>query len=141
MVNQNVWIAIVVVVFVAGISIGYGIFSSSQVMSSPMMGGSMNSLMNNPQAMQQMMQDPDFRNEMIGVMIQDTDHMNQWMLEDSRHVSMMVEEMKKNHDFMMGMVMPMIQDPGLRLQVLGHMTESPEAMAQMQQMMGHDEHP
>jgi len=37
---------------------------------------------------------------------------------------------------MMGMVMPMIQDPGLRLQMIGHMTESPEAMAQMEQMMG-----
>lgn len=160
MVNQNVWIAIAVGVFVAGIGIGYGIFSSSQVMPSPMMGGSMNSLMNNPQAMQQMMQDPDFRNEWANLMIQetehmnqmmqdpdfrnevmefmiqDTDHMNQWMLEDPQHISVMIEEMKKNHDFMMGIAMPMIQDPGLRLQVIGHMTESPEAMAQMQQMMG-----
>ena len=136
MVNQNIWIAIAVGVFVAGIGIGYGIFSSSQVMPSSMMGGSMNSLMNNPQAMQQMMQDPDIRNEMIELMIQDTDHMSQWMLEDPQHISMMVEEMKKNHDFMMDMALPMIQDPGLRLQVMGHMTESPEAMAQMQQMMG-----
>jgi hypothetical protein len=160
MVNQNIWIAIAVGVFVAGIGIGYGIFSSSQVMLSPMMGGSMNSLMNNPQAMQQMMQDPDFRkewanlmiqetehmnlmmqdpdfrNEVMEFMIQDTDHMNQWMLEDPQHISMMIEEMKKNHDFMMSMALPMIQDPGLRLQVIGHMTESPEAMAQMQQMMG-----
>ena len=125
-----------------------------------MMGDSMNSLMNNPQAMQQMMQDPDFRNEWANLMIQetehmnqmmqdtdfrnevmefmiqDTDHMNQWMLEDPQHISVMIEEMKKNHDFMMGMALPMIQDPGLRLQVIGHMTESPEAMAQMQQMMG-----
>jgi len=136
MVNQNIWIAIAVGVFVAGIGIGYGIFSSSQVMLSPMMGGSMNSLMNNPQAMQQMMQDPDFRNEVMEFMIQDTEHMNQWMLEDPQHISMMIEEMKKNHDFMMSMALPMIQDPGLRLQVIGHMTESPEAMAQMQQMMG-----
>ncbi|HEU04247.1 MAG TPA: hypothetical protein ENH95_03915 [Nitrosopumilus sp.] len=160
MVNQNVWIVIAVGVFVAGIGIGYGIFSSSQVMPSTMMGGSMNSLMNNPQAMQQMMQDPDFRNEWANLMIQetehmnqmmqdpdfrneamefmiqDTDHMDQWMLEDPQHISVMIEEMKKNHDFMMGMALPMIQDPGLRLQVIGHMTESPEAMAQMQQMMG-----
>ncbi len=136
MVNQNVWIAITVGVFAAGIGISYGIFSSSQVMPSQMMGGSMNSLMNNPQVMQQMMQDPDFRNEMLNLMIQDTDHMNQWMMEDPQHISMMIEEMKKNHDFMMGMAMPMIQDPGLRLQVMGHMTDSPEAMAQMQQMMG-----
>ncbi len=136
MVNQNVWIAITIVLFVSGIGVGFGIFSSSQVMLSPMMGGSMNSFTNNPQALEQMMQDPDFRNEMIVFMIQDTDHMNQWMLEDPQHNTMMIEEMKQNHDFMMGIAMPMIQDPGLRLQLLGHMTESPEAMAQMQQMMG-----
>jgi plastocyanin len=86
--------------------------------------------------MNQMMQDSNLRNEMIDFMIQDTDHMNQWMLEDPQHTSMMIEEMKGNHDFMMGMAMPMIQDPGLRMQVMGHMTESPEAMAEMQQMMG-----
>ncbi len=136
MVNQNVWIAITIVLFVSGIGVGFGIFSSSQVMLSPMMGGSMNSFTNNPQALEQMMQDPDFRNEMIVFMIQDTDHMNQWMLEDPQHNTMMIEEMKQNHDFMMGIAMPMIQDPGLRLQLLGHMTESPEAVAQMQQMMG-----
>jgi len=136
MVNQNVWIAITIVLFVSGIGVGYGIFSSSQVMLSPMMGGSMNSFTNNPQALEQMMQDPDFRNEFMEFMIQDTEHMNQWMLEDPQHNTMMIEEMKQNHDFMMGIAMPMIQDPGLRLQLLGHMTESPEAMVQMQQMMG-----
>ena len=136
MVNQNVWIAITIVLFVSGIGVGYGIFSSSQVMLSPMMGGSMNSFTNNPQALEQMMQDPDFRNEFMEFMIQDTEHMNQWMLEDPQHNTMMIEEMKQNHDFMMGIAMPMIQDPGLRLQIIGHMTESPEAMAQMQQMIG-----
>ena len=154
MVNQNVWIAITIVLFVSGIGVGYGIFSSLQVMLSPMMGGSMNSFTNNPQALEQMMQDPDFRNEFMEFMIQDTEHMNQWMLEDPQHNTMMIEEMKQNHDFMMGIAMPMIRDPGLRLQLMGHMTESPEAMAQMQQMMehsmsesmhdepsGHDEHP
>lgn len=135
MVKQNIWVAITIGVLVAGIGIGYGIFSSSQVMSSPMMRSSMDSLMNNPQTIQQMMQDPDFRNEMIESMIQDTDHMNQWMLEDPQHISIMIEEMKQNHEFMMGIAIPMIQDSGLRLQLLGHMTESPEAMAQMQQMI------
>ena len=69
-------------------------------------------------------------------MIQDTEHMKQWMQEDPQHVSLMIEKMKVDHDFMMSVTVPMIQDPGLRLQILGHMTESPEAMAQMQQMMG-----
>ncbi len=136
MVNQNVWIAITIVLFVSGIGVGFGIFSSSQVMLSLMMGSSMNSFTNNPQAMQQMMQEPAFRNEMMEFMIQDTEHMNQWMLEDPQHNTMMIEEMKQNHDFMMGIAIPMIQDPALRLQLMGHMTESPEAMAQMQQMMG-----
>lgn len=160
MASQNIWIAITIVLFVSGIGVGYGIFLSSQVMLSPMMGGSMDSFMNNPQAMQQMMQDPafrnewanmmiqdtehmnqmmqenDFRNEMMEFMIQETDHMNQWMLEDPHHNTMMIEKMKANHDFMMSMAIPMIQDPGLRLQIIGHMTENPEAMAQMQQMMG-----
>ena len=142
MVNQNSWIGITVVLFVTGIGIGYGVFSSSQVMPSTMVDGSvgsgmmMDSGMMNQQSMQQMMQDPTFRNEMMEVMIQDTDHMNQWMKDDPQHVSLMIEKMKVNHDFMMGMVVPMVQDPGLRLQLLGHMTESPEAMAQMQQMIG-----
>jgi len=128
MVNNVILIGTIIGVFFVGIGISYGIFSSSQVMQS--------SMMMTPQQMNQMMHDPDFRNEVMEVMIQDTEHMNQWMLEDPQHISLMIEKMKVNHDFMMGMTLPMIQDPGLRLQILGHMTESPEAMAQMQQMMG-----
>jgi len=43
MVNQNSWIGITVVLFVIGIGIGYGVFSSSQVMPSTMVHGSMGS--------------------------------------------------------------------------------------------------
>ena len=128
MVNHVILIGTIIGVFFVGIGISYGIFSSSQVMPS--------SMMMTPQQMNQMMHDPDFRNEVMEFMIQDTEHMNQWMLEDPQHISLMIEKMKVNHDFMMGMTLPMIQDPGLRLQILGHMTESPEAMIQMQQMMG-----
>ena len=153
MVNQNSWIGIVIVVFFVGIGVSYAHFANTydpmsmkfqnqglfdQMMSNnPRMSQQwMDSGMMNQQSMQQMMQDPTFRNEMIEFMIQDTDHMNQWMKDDPQHVSLMIEKMKVNHDFMMGMVVPMVQDPGLRLQLLGHMTESPEAMAQMQQMIG-----
>jgi len=136
-------------VFVVGIGIGYGIFPSSQVVSSPMMTPQIKQMMQDPDFrndwanlmiqdtvhMKQMMQDTNFRNEVMDSMIQDTDHMNQWMLDDPQHISLMIDEMKTNHDFMMGMAMPMVQDPELRLQLLGHMTENPEAMAQMQQMM------
>ena len=43
MVNQNGWIGITVVLFVIGIGIGYGVFSSSQVMPSTMVDSSMGS--------------------------------------------------------------------------------------------------
>ena len=153
MVSQPIWIGIVIVVFFVGIGVSYAHFANTydpmsmkfqnqglfdQMMSNnPRMSQQwMDSGMMNQQSMQQMMQDPTFRNEMMEVMIQDTDHMNQWMKDDPQHVPLMIEKMKVNHDFMMGMVVPMVQDPGLRLQLLGHMTESPEAMAQMQQMIG-----
>jgi len=153
MVSQPIWIGIVIVVFFVGIGVSYAHFANTydpmsmkfqnqglfdQMMSNnPRMSQQwMDSGMMNQQSMQQMMQDPTFRNEMIEFMIQDTDHMNQWMKDDPQHVSLMIEKMKVNHDFMMGIAVPMIQDPGLRLQLLGHMTESPEAMAQLQQMIG-----
>lgn len=44
---------------------------------------------------------------------------------------------QENHDFMMVMVTPMVQDPRFRLQMMSHMTENPEAMAVMQQMTGY----
>ena len=46
----------------------------------------------------------------------------------------MIEKMKVDHDFMMGMTMLMLEDPGLRLQMIGHMTENPEAMQMMMNM-------
>jgi len=43
--------------------------------------------------------------------------------------------MKENHDFMMEMMSVMMNDPALRLQMLGHMTENPESMEVMKKMM------
>ena len=158
MMDKTILVAVAIIVFFAGFGVGSVVFYNQPNI--PILGHGMTGSMYSPEIMNQMMQDPDFRNEwanwmiqdtehmnqmmhetnfrneMMELMIQDSEHMNQWMLDDPQHISMMVEEMKTNHDFMMGMAMPMIQDPGLRLQVMGHMTENPEAMAQMQQMMG-----
>ncbi len=145
MVNRNIWIGIVIGAFFVGIIGTYAVSAISYSSTMTSYNQFMQQMMNDPQTMQNtmnqqsmqlIMQDPAFRNEMMEFMIQDTDHMNQWMQDDPQHISLMIEKMKVNHDFMMGMTLPMIQDPGLRLQILGHMTESPEAMAQMQQMMG-----
>ena len=132
--DKTILVAVAIIVFFAGFGVGSVVFYNQPNV--PILGHGMTGIVTSPESMNQMMQDPDFRNEMIEFMIQDTEHMNQWMLEDPHHNTIMIEEMKQNHDFMMGIAIPMIQDPGLRLQVIGHMTESPEAMAQMQQMMG-----
>jgi len=44
--------------------------------------------------------------------------------------------MRENHDFMMEMMSIMMSDPDLRLQMMGHMTESQESMEMMKKMMG-----
>jgi len=43
--------------------------------------------------------------------------------------------MRENHDFMMAMMSVMMNDPALRLQMLGHMTENQESMDMMKKMM------
>lgn len=92
-------------------------------------------MMQHPQQMQQMMQDPQFRNQMMNQMIENPELMRQWM-STPEHAQQMAEIMNSDHDFMMEMLSQMMNDEQLRLQMLGHMTESPEMMEQMQQMMG-----
>jgi len=81
MVNQNSWIGITVVLFVTGIGIGYGVFSSSQVMPSTMVHGSMGSGMmmgSNPieqhesmlELVEMMGDDEDMLNHMFAHMIE-----------------------------------------------------------------------
>jgi len=62
--------------------------------------------------------------------------MNQWMVHDPKHVEEMSTAMKENHDFMMEMMSVILNDPDLRLQMMGHMTENPESMEMMKKMMG-----
>ena len=132
--GNTILIAVSIIVFFAGFGVGSVVFYNQPNV--PLLGHGMTGFMTSPETMNQMMEDPNFRNQWMNFMIRDTEHMKQWMQEDPQHVSLMIEKMKVDHDFMMGMALPMIQDPGLRLQVIGHMTESPEAMQQMMNMMG-----
>lgn len=61
--------------------------------------------------------------------------MNQWMVQDPAHVELMSKAMRENHDFMTKMMSSIINDPDLRLQMLGHMTENQEIMQQMRELM------
>ena len=46
-----------------------------------------------------------------------------------------IDQMKQNHQFTQDMITAMLNDPDLRLQIIGHMTENQEAMQQMQMML------
>ena len=85
MVSQNVWVCISVVVFFAGLSIGYTVLQNTAI-----------------------------------IMPQNMQTMHQWM---------------QNHEFMTKMMSAIINDPQLRLQMLGHMTENQEVMQQMRELM------
>jgi len=127
MVNQYVWIGIAVGVFFAGIAGGYAIFLSAY---------QPQTMMTQTQLMQQiMMQSPEHRQQMMEALSQDPKDMRQWMA-DTQHIEEMSQIMKENHDFMTEMMAEILNDPELRLQMMGHMTENPEAMKIMQQMMG-----
>jgi len=142
MVSQSIWIGIVVGVFFVGIGVSYAIFSSTydpntmkfanQELFDQMMS-------QNPKMkanwMETMMQDAQFHDQAMDYMAKHPEQMNQWMVQDPKHVERMATAMRVNHDFMMAMMSIMMNDPALRLQMLGHMTENPESMEIMKKMM------
>ncbi len=143
MVQKSIWIGITIAVFFVGIGVSYAIFSSTydpntmkfqnQELFDQMI--SQNPKMT-AQWMETMMQDTQFHDQAMDYMAKNPEQMNQWMVQDPIHVEEMSTAMKENHDFMMRMMSIMINDPALRLQMLGHMTENPESMEQMKKMMG-----
>jgi hypothetical protein len=97
-------------------------------------------MMQSPDHRQQMMgqimeEDAELRQEMMELMTQNPQEMQKWMA-NTQHIKEMSEAMRGNHDFMMEMMQAIIEDPSMRLQMIGHMTENQEAMHQMKQMIG-----
>lgn len=102
MVNQYVWIGIAVVVFVAGIGTGFAALQGMTPGSGPMNFGNMS-----PQEMQQAMQNPDFRENMLNEFRNNPKHMNQMampmmetMMNDSQMRGQMMDMMLKHPDMM-----------------------------------------
>jgi len=122
--SQNLVIGIAVGMFLVGLGFGYVAFVGST--------HSGNMMMNNQQTM---MQDPQFRQEMMESITQDPDAMRAWM-QNTQHAEDMGTMMRGNHDFAMQMMYTIIEDPAIRIQMLGHMTENQETMDQMMSMMG-----
>jgi len=97
-INQYVWVGISVGVFIAGIGIGYAVFSPSFGPGNMMMQNQqmMQTMMQDPQQMQQMMQDPQFRQQMIK-------HMST-MMNDPEQRQLMMNMMMQNQEFMQEMM-------------------------------------
>ncbi len=140
--NQSIWVGIVIGVFFVGIGISYAIFSNTnnpntikfanQEIFDQMMSQNPKMMAN---WMETMMQDAQFHDQAMDYMVKNPEQMNQWMVRDPKHVEEMSTAMKENHDFMLEMVSVILNDPALRLQMLGHMTENPESMEMMKKMM------
>lgn len=150
MVSTPIWIAIVIGVFFVGIGVSYAHFAN---MYDPMSMKFQNQelfnqmMSNNPKMSQQwidsdmmnrqqMMNDPQFRQQMFQHMMQNHDDMMEWMAKDPQHVEQMSKIMKEDHMFMSKMMSTMMNDSDLRLQMMGHMSENPEAFKEMMNMMG-----
>jgi hypothetical protein len=127
MVNQTIWIGIVVGIFFVGIGISYAIFSSSydpntmkfqnqqlfdQMMSkNPKMTAQWLETGQEPQLMQQFMQDPQFQQQMF-------DQMNTWM-NDPDFRQQMYGQMFEHQQFMN----EMISNPEFQQQWMGSMMD------------------
>lgn len=95
MVNQYVWIGIVVGVFLAGLGVGYAIFSSTYTQ--PYM------MMQNPQAFNQiMLNNPQFMNAWMNNMMLNPQTMNAWtnaMANNPQFMNQWMSTMMQNYQF------------------------------------------
>ncbi len=151
MLSQPIWIGIVIAAFVVGLGGTYLIFhtgSSDEIFSGTYDPDTMKfanqelfdqMMSNNPKMMvnwmETIMQDKQFHDQAMDYMAKNPEQMNQWMIHDPKHVEEMSIGMRENHDFMMEMMSVMMNDPDLRLQMIGHMTENQEAMDMIKTMM------
>jgi len=125
MVNQGIWITIIIGVFFAGIGLSYAIFSSTYDPNTMKFANQElfeQMMFQNPKMtanwMETMMQDAQFHDQVMEYMAKNPEQMNQWMIHDPKHVEEMSTAMKGNHDFMMEMMSVMMNEPALRVQML-----------------------
>ena len=142
MANQTIWIGIVVGVFFVGIGVSYAIFSSSydpnsmkfqnqqlfdQMMSqNPKMSQLwLDSMMQDPNFMQTLMEDDEFMHEMKEIMSEHS------MIEDSMMDTSPIEQ----HETMLELVEEIMDEKELRGHMFAHIIEDQELVHQMFTLM------
>ncbi|GKS67278.1 hypothetical protein YTPLAS73_08250 [Nitrosarchaeum sp.] len=136
MVSTLIWIAIIIGVFFVGIGVSYAHFANTyDPMSMKFQNQELfNQMMSNNPKMSQQWMDSGMMNQQQ--MMQNSNYVMEWMAKDPKHVEQMSKIMKEDHVFMSKMMSTMMNDPELRLQMIGHMSETPEAFKEMMSMMG-----
>ena len=142
MVNQTLWIGIVIGVFFVGIGVSYAIFSSSydpnsmkfqnqqlfdQMMSqNPKMSQLwLDSMMQDPNFMQTMIENDEFMHEMTEIMSE------QGMIEDSMMDASPIEQ----HETMLELIEEIMEEKELREHMFVHIIEDQELVHQMFTLM------
>ena len=130
LVNQKVWIGIVVGVLFVGIAGGYAVFLNAyqpEVM------------MTQTQIMQQlMMQSPEHRQQMMEAIIGDEEFMHEMTEMTSEHGthepmmgSMMEQSPMEEHEMMLGIMEGVMEDEEMRQHMMAHMMENQGFVHQM----------
>lgn len=147
MTRQVIWIGIVIGAFFAGLGIGYVILQGTSTSSFTQM---------TPQQMQQMMNDPNFRQQMMAQWRQNPQTMNDWigqmmadpqlmgqmhdiMMNDQTHMKQMHQMMQDNPQHMQQMTRMMgshmtdmmMNDPQMRQQMIDSMVQHQELMQEL----------
>lgn len=148
MVNQTIWIGITVGVFFAGIGISYGLFANTvqsdslklsqqafdQMMSqNPKMAQQwLDTMMQDPQFMQAMIQNDEFMHEMM-VMMSEQGMMEGSMMDPSSMI--MKASPIEQHETMLELMEHILEEKQLRDHMLAHMIENQKLVHQMFTLM------
>jgi hypothetical protein len=138
MVSQNILIGVAIGLFAVGTAVGYGIFVLSPELSANRQHQIFREMMNSDTMtrwFQQMVADQSTREHMKMSMIQNPQLIND-LISDPQFQTLMIEKIGQDHDFSRAMLMSMLEDPVLRVEIIGDMLENQEFREQMQQAMG-----
>jgi len=115
MVNQVIWIGIIVGVFFVGIGVSYAVFASTNV---PIQ-------MTNEEHIRAMVYDPEIHEAMLKMMMEDEGHSRQ-MFKDITTTSM------QKHEFAQKIMEMLDSDSELRMHVMAHLIQDEDFVNQMQ---------
>ena len=115
-------------VFFAGLTVGYPIFTNTNV--NPM------SMMQNPQHMQTLLQNPEFMEKWAQTITKNPSGRD-YLGEQMARSHQLMREMMKNQQFQQSMINSIMDDPQARQQIMESMTNDPEMLSKWFETTSH----